>query len=310
MKNYDFNTPILFLIFNRPDTTEIVFKSIQKLRPKQLFIASDGPRLTKMGEKEVVENLRRNILNWIDWECEVKSLFQKNNLGCKYAVSGAISWFFENVEKGIILEDDCLPDLSFFWFAEELLEKHKDNEKVLSICGYNPVEKLKINDSYFYSNYFFSWGWASWRRAWAINDLELSYFKKNELASELPKLYRNIIERKIREKKLLASMEKRVNSWAIPWSFTHRINNSFAIIPKINLIKNVGFSNEHATHTKLNKWDTIFLDHEAHKLSSKIFHPSLIRESKKFRNKFLFNQVLRIFLKNFSNIFHKNVKKE
>src|SRR6056297_619848 len=129
-KQKQFETPVLFLIFNRLDTTKQVFEEIRKAKPKQLFIAADGPR-TKQ-EKEKTDAVRKYVLDNIGWKCSVKKLFRNKNLGCKYAVSGAIDWFFENVEQGIILEDDCLPSQSFFRFCEELLEKYKDDERVMS----------------------------------------------------------------------------------------------------------------------------------------------------------------------------------
>ena len=111
-------TPVLFVIFNRPDTTQKVFNAIRQAKPKQLFVAADGPREGKEGEKEKCEQVRE-IIEQIDWDCEVKTLFRDKNLGCKIAVSSAIDWFFENVEEGIILEDDCLPSQSFFWYCQE-----------------------------------------------------------------------------------------------------------------------------------------------------------------------------------------------
>ena len=132
-----FDTPILFLVFNRPDTTAQVFQRIRELHPAKLFIAADGPREGKEGEKETCEDVRRLILDGIDWVCDVKTLFRFHNLGCGNAVSSAITWFFDNVEEGIILEDDTLPDPSFFPFCKTLLEKYRNDEKVKIISGNN-----------------------------------------------------------------------------------------------------------------------------------------------------------------------------
>ena len=110
------DTPVLFLIFNRPDVTEKVFSQIKKATPKQLFIAADGPRAANAEDQVECAKTRQLVLDMIDWECEVKTLFREENLGCGLAVSQAITWFFEHVEMGIILEDDCYPDLSFFRF--------------------------------------------------------------------------------------------------------------------------------------------------------------------------------------------------
>ena len=164
-------TAVLFLVFNRLDTTRRVFEAIRKAQPPRLYIAADGARVGKHGEAEKVQAVRDYTMKNIDWKCEVKTLFRDQNLGCKYAVSGGISWFFEQEEQGIILEDDCLPSQSFFWFCEELLERYADDEQIFIITGYNKQQRWhpEIYD-YFFSNFGGIWGWASWRRAWAHFD--------------------------------------------------------------------------------------------------------------------------------------------
>ena len=129
-------TPVLFLIFNRPDVTQRVFEAIRKAKPPRLYVAADGPRIGKEGEEENC-TLTRKIIEQVDWDCEVKKLFREKNLGCKIAVSSAIDWFFENEEEGIILEDDCLPDQSFFPFCGELLAYYRTNDKVMHLSGDN-----------------------------------------------------------------------------------------------------------------------------------------------------------------------------
>ena len=124
-----FNTPVLFIIFNRPDTTQQVFKAIRQVRPKYLYVAADGPRPDKIREKEKCE-VAREIIKQVDWDCEVKTLFRNNNLGCKIGVSSAISWFFDNVEEGIILEDDCVSSISFLPFCSELLEYYRNDKDI------------------------------------------------------------------------------------------------------------------------------------------------------------------------------------
>ena len=131
-----FNTPILFVIFNRLDTTFKVFEKIREIKPKKLYIAADGPRKQIEGENEKCAKVR-SIETLVDWDCEVKTLFQSENLSCGPAVSTAISWFFNNEEQGIILEDDCLPNTSFFHFCEEMLNYYKENETIMHIGGTN-----------------------------------------------------------------------------------------------------------------------------------------------------------------------------
>jgi len=142
--------PVLFLIFNRPDTTKQVFEAIREYQPKQLFIAADGPREEKHNEKELCEETRK-IAQKVDWDCEVKTLFRNENLGCRDAVSSAIDWFFENVEDGIILEDDCLPNQSFFKFCEEMLELYKNDTRIMHISGNNLLNNVKSKTDYYFS---------------------------------------------------------------------------------------------------------------------------------------------------------------
>jgi len=166
-------TPVLFLVFNRPDTTRRVFEAIRAARPARLFLVADGPRERQPDDKEKCERVRY-IATDIDWDCEVKTLFRKENLGCKNGVSSAIDWFFSHVDEGIILEDDCLPTESFFWFCEELLRRYRNDSRVMQICGSNFLRGWqRNNDSYYFSGYGPIWGWASWRRAWIYYDVDM-----------------------------------------------------------------------------------------------------------------------------------------
>ena len=152
---YPLKTAVLFLIFNRLDTTKQVFEEIRKAKPPRLYIAADGPRENKEGEKEKVGAVRKYVLENIDWNCEVKTLFRDKNLGCGKAVSQAITWFFENEEMGIILEDDCLPSQSFFWFCEKLLKKYNKEKRIMLITGtsylFNEIER---KEDYFFQDMF------------------------------------------------------------------------------------------------------------------------------------------------------------
>ena len=156
----EFSIPILFLVFNRPETTALVFQEIRKVRPQQLFVAADGPRPDRTGEAEKCAEVKK-IVAAVDWPCEVKTLFRDNNLGCRVAVSSAINWFFENVEEGIILEDDCLPHPDFFRFCNELLDYYRNDERIMHIGGNNFQFVNKYGkSSYYFSHYAHIWGWA------------------------------------------------------------------------------------------------------------------------------------------------------
>lgn len=242
------NTPVLLLIFNRPDTTQKVFEAIREAKPKQLFIAADGPRGGKEGEAEKCETARKIATN-VDWDCTVKTLFRNENKGCGHAPAEAITWFFENVEQGIILEDDILPSLSFFTFCEELLEKYKYDNTIVSIGGSNFLSaSFSTSDSYIFSDYSGSWGWASWRRAWQGYDYNISSWtdKKNKELLQTKMLPEQFL---FLENIFNTVCNKNVpDIWDYQWWYHRLLSGGFGIIPSVNLIKNIGF-NENATHT-------------------------------------------------------------
>lgn len=243
------NTPILFLVFNRLEPTKKVFESIKKAQPPRIYIASDGPRKNINGEIEEVERVRNYILQNINWDCEVKTLFREKNLGCKYAVSDAISWFFKNEEQGIILEDDCLPNESFFWFCEELLEKYKNDFRVWHISGDNFQDnKLRGDGTYYFSQYSHVWGWATWANRWQHYDVEISSFKSFFENINMRSVYKNKNDQLYWLNIFQNVYDGKIDTWDYQWTYTILINNGLSILPNKNLISNIGFG-KNATHT-------------------------------------------------------------
>lgn len=249
MKTFD--VPVLFLIFNRPDTTEQVFEQIRKIRPSRFFIAADGPRLSKPGEAELCRKIQDMVLSGIDWECEVKTLFRVTNLGCGPAVSTAISWFFDHVEQGIILEDDCLPAEDFFSFSREILGYYKNDERIMMISGTNMLETWKENlQSYHFSHYGGIWGWASWRRAWNFYDYEIKAWADSEVRARIKDVL--VDEKQFRYRAHIFDSiihDKKAISWDYQWGFSRLLQSGLSIVPSKNLISNIGFGKD-ATHTK------------------------------------------------------------
>lgn len=245
------NTAVLFLIFNRLDTTKQVFEAIRLAKPPRLYIAADGPRDSRQDEDKKVKAVRNYVMDHVDWNCEVKTLFREKNLGCKYAVSGGIDWFFENEEMGIILEDDCLPCQSFFWFCEELLNKYKYDERVWQICGSDfvgTILHLSQRASYRFSKYGPIWGWASWRRAWIYYDPELKRWPVMCESGFLESAYDSVGERKARVDLGQRLFSGEIDTWDYQWQFTKNYQSGLSIIPVFNLILNVGFGVD-STHT-------------------------------------------------------------
>jgi len=241
-----FNTPILFIIFNRPDTAKKVFKKIQEIKPKQLFIAADGPRKNKPEDVELCKQTRE-ILNDINWDCELKTLLREENVGCQKGPADAISWFFEHVEEGIILEDDCLPSDSFFPFCEELLEKYRYDTRIMHIGGESKLPDYENPDSYYFSRLAYVWGWATWKRAWQLMDSNLTNFEEFKQRNILKDKVRNKYHRQDWIKNFKAAKDGNT-IWDFLWQYTLFIQNGLAIVPTKNLILNIGFG-EQATHT-------------------------------------------------------------
>lgn len=245
MFRYNQQTAVLLLIFNRPHTTKLVFEAIRKAKPKRLYIAGDGAR--NEAERTKVADARA-VLDLIDWDCEVKTLFREENLGCKDAVSGSIDWFFNQEEEGIVLEDDCLPSESFFAFCSELLEKYRNDERIGHIGGANFQQGNTIGDgSYYYSRLTHVWGWAGWRRVWNTYDVDMKSFKDFKV-DDLENLTSHAPYRWIWYQNLAATFRGEINTWDYQYAYCNLINNRLSIIPNQNLISNIGFG-EDATHT-------------------------------------------------------------
>ena len=247
-----FSTPILFLVFNRLNTTKQVFEQIRHIKPTRLYIAADGPREIVPEDFAKCESIKQFLNSAIDWNCEIKTLYRDENLGCGIAVSQAISWFFQHEEMGIILEDDCLPESSFFRFCEDLLTKYRYNEEVMHISGTCHFQEnlLKSNDSFYFSNYMLCWGWASWRRAWNKNDTFLSNTReikqglKNSKISTKEKKY--WLLELLHFQKIVLS--KNLHTWDTQWSLAILSNFGKCIVPYVNLVKNIGIGHD-ATNT-------------------------------------------------------------
>lgn len=238
--------PVLFLVFNRPDTTQKVFEEIRKARPPRLYVAADGPRATRAGEAEKCLATRQAATR-VDWDCQVFTLFREHNLGCRPAVSSAIDWFFAHEEEGIILEDDCLPDPSFFSFCGELLEKYRHDDRIMHIGGANfQYGRQRGNASYYFSRIPHIWGWASWRRAWQHYDVDMRSFPEFVRDNRIAAIFADSYARKYWLKHY-RWVYKNGNTWDYQWGYTVVQRGGYCIIPNRNLISNIGFGAD-ATH--------------------------------------------------------------
>jgi len=238
---YQTKSAVLFVIFNRPDTTQRVFEQIRAAKPKRLYVAADAPRPDVPEDEELCRETRA-IINSIDWDCELKTLFKEKNVGLKYAVSSAVSWFFDQEEEGIILEDDCLPANSFFKFCDTLLEKYRYDTRIRHITGCNLQQGKKWGEgTYYFSNRSHVWGWACWKRVWKEYDRTLSKFDDGEIEEHIRNIFSDplVVESWVN---IFNDIKAgKINSWAYPVDFINFFNNGLTIIPNENLISNIGF---------------------------------------------------------------------
>jgi hypothetical protein len=276
MSDFSFKTPVLLIIFNRPDTTQIVFEAIRQAKPPRLYVAADGPRRhVETDRQKCIE--ARKIIEKVDWPCQVRHLFHEENLNCGKAPSTAMTWFFGQEEEGIILEDDCVPSQSFFRYCQELLEKYRYDDRIMHIGGNNFLGGWQ-NDpdySYYFSRSGHIWGWATWRRAWRTFDIDIRLYEKLKQNGFFDDFFLNRIEKLYRLRKFEKTVEKRgkVDWWDYQWDFARFSNSGLAIVPNRNLVKNLGFGQD-ATHTVNGTNDMTTL--EALEMEFPLRHPSFV----------------------------------
>ncbi|MCG9909999.1 MAG: hypothetical protein MH137_01750 [Flavobacteriales bacterium] len=242
--------PVLLIIFNRPDKVRAVMQAISIYAPEKLYITADGPRINHSGDIEKCEAARKAALESITWPCEVKTRFLDENMGCGPAPSSGTTWFFEHEERGIILEDDCLPHPDFFNYCSELLEKYKDHTNVMKING-NLLTELpsKISHSYFFSKFSQGPGYATWRRAWKHFSFQLQEYDAFKNSDILEKINPNRSFKKYWIEKFNIVEFGQRDIWDYQWAYAIWKNNGICITPAVNLVSNIGFDEE-GTHTK------------------------------------------------------------
>lgn len=265
-------TPVTLIIFNRPDKAAIVFEKIREARIAKLFIVGDGPRAHKAGEAELVEQ-GRLIVDQVDWPCEVKTNFAPTNMGARRRVASGLDWVFSQVEETIILEDDCVPDLTFFRFCGELLERFRDETRIGVISGNNHLKGKKVSsESYTFSGTGHTWGWATWKRVWdgfgGEHGLKDSWTKAEQKAilSRIPSLtWRISFGRMLKH-------AVHLDAWDIPFSVHCQEREYLSVVPEVNLVTNIGFG-AGSTHTK---FESLTLQSPSEPIEFPLRHPEVL----------------------------------
>ncbi len=251
MADFILSVPVVFCVFKRLDTTKRVFEKIREAKPQKLYIISDAPREHVNGEREKVEEVRNYIDTHVDWTCELIHHYAERNMGCGKRLSSGITWVFEREEQAIILEDDCVPDSTFFRYCQEMLDYYRDDERILLISGNNPIAQLYPTEhDYLFSNVPFIWGWATWRRAWKLYDYRIASWPENK---------KNPIWKKaipVKKAYWLYTSEFDVlhsgkfdDTWSYQLMYAGVLHSMYGILPAKSHVFNIGFMEE-STHTK------------------------------------------------------------
>jgi hypothetical protein len=288
--------PILFLIFNRIEETRKSFETIRKSKPPKLYISADGPREFVKGEYDVCETVREIATN-VDWECQVFTLFNKSNLGCKMAIVNGINWFFDNEEQGIILEDDVIPKMEFFDFCDIMLKKYKDENSIKAVSGFNQFGQNVQSNTYYFSRGFYPWGWATWKTRWKnykLDDFEISKLDREDIkliyhksAIEGIRFNLNIIKKGI------------LDTWDYQMLFMLMVEKGYVVVPLANLTTNIGVNGAHSVNNQ-----KIFFKYGSLAINQ-LVHPDII-EDDNFFNELLWKEYKEAyFLVRFKDILFK-----
>jgi hypothetical protein len=243
------NTPVVFIIFNRPDVTAKTFREIARARPRTLLVIQDGPRRSRPGEADLCAAARR-VVSVVDWECDVRTLFSDRNSGPREQLASGLDWAFAQVEEAIIFEHDCLPDPSFFPFCAELLERYRDDPRVMSISGNCFVDAAdRPAESYYFSHLPSIWGWATWRRAWQSYDRTMAGWPQFRRSAEFARILPLRSTRRHYRHELDQTFAGRLDTWDYQWTFATWRRQGLSALPTRNLVRNIGFGPD-ATNTR------------------------------------------------------------
>jgi hypothetical protein len=263
-------TPVAFFIFRRPETTARVFEVIRKARPRRLLIVADGPR---NDDERARCEAARAIVEQVDWDCEVLRNYSDSNLGLRKRMSSGLDWVFEQCAEAIILEDDCLPDITFFRFCQELLEKYRDEPRVMHISGDCFAPDASQHVSYAFLRFPHVWGWATWSRAWRHYDVDLRDWQTDSGKTAFLERFSTRAQRAYWKNVLQSIVDGKINTWDFQWSFACIRQNGLSICPALNLVTNIGFGSD-ATNTVD---DTVHLSNlEMKSISFPLRHPAEI----------------------------------
>lgn len=279
------NVPVAVIVFNRPKHTREVFAALRLVRPAELFVIADGPRPEVSADNALCAEVRE-VVSEVDWPCTVHRNFADSNLGLKERVSSGLSWVFDNVDRAIVLEDDCVAHPDFFRFCESLLERYADDDRVSVITGNNFQQGRRRGEaSYYFSRYNHCWGWATWRRAWRQYNGDIDFWPEWKNSDSWRATLPDPVERRYWSAIFDDVRAGKINSWAYPWTASVWFHDGLTATPQVNLVKNIGFDDA-ATHTAGRRPSGSASEFEA---LGPISHPTDVLR-KDVADRFVFNQ--------------------
>lgn len=284
MEEFKLNIPVMICTFTRLDSVKKVLESVSRVKPPRLYLVSDGPRENHPDDKEKIDAVHDYIESHIDWDCEIFKNYAEKNLGCGRRMPTGVSWVFEHEDKAIFFEDDCVADLSFYKYAQELLEKYENNEEVFLISGNNQMAYIDtMEDSYGFSKQADIWGWASWKRAWDKYDWDIKSWPDNRNNPCWKKYYTQ------KTRWFFAAqwdllLKHGYDAWDYQFTYCLGVNNAYCIIPKVNMVANEGFNNDGSTHTsKQPEW----MDQTSKAMDFPMKHPKEVVWCEKYDSEFM-----------------------
>ncbi len=276
-------TPVAFFIFNRPDVARTVFEAIRQAQPAMLLVIADGPRSAE--EREHCDAARA-VIGSVDWPCQMVTHYSETNLGCKERLSSGLNWVFSVCEEAIILEDDCVPEPSFFPFCTQMLERYREDTRVLMVTGTNYLlDTLDVPESYVFARYYSVWGWATWRRAWALYDIALPAWERQKADQQLQGFYPQPFMQAAVGAGFDLVRQNKIDTWDIQWSYSCLFQSGLCIVPKVNLISNIGTVGHHSPQQDRNHFKPVFrLDTDA------LVHPAQMFPDQRYERPFFEQQ--------------------
>lgn len=244
-------TPVLFITFARPDYARQTWEGIKAAKPKTLYFYSNKGRDKKEGEVERNNEIRAYV-NEIDWKCDLHTWFREETANVYDSLRGAIDWLFDNEERGIVLEEDCVPTKAFFSFVDQLIVKFENEKNVWCISGDNFIDDNLIPNDYYFSQYHYMYGWATWADRWHKIDWYSSWNKKDFVASHFKELYKTKrqINYRVKELKRLSDFINTTNCWDYKFGYTIDCYKGLTVHPKYHLVTNVGIMGAHHKNKK------------------------------------------------------------